>query len=96
VDVEPVGGVDARGGLHRIDVQILEWPQIEEVEKCPQIDVEPLRPLPGKHRFSAGQDVDRVLGERGVIRCGKGADVARRRGQVFGQDSLAAVLHPGH
>ena len=86
VHVQVVGGVHPRRGAGEdvqpvLGVQVLERPQVAQVEDRAQVDVEALGALPGEHRDPVAQVVHRLAGQRGVVRRGQRPDVARRAGQ---------------
>jgi hypothetical protein len=62
-------------------VQVLERPQVAEVEDRAEVDVEAVGPLAGEHLDAAGEVVHRLPGELAVVRGGERADVAGRAGE---------------
>ena len=98
VHVQVVGGVDAvhcfQGAERR--VQVLERPQVTQVEDRAQVDVEGIGPLAREHGCPAAQVVDRGAGQAGVVRRRQRPDVARRAGQVAAQRHGAPAGGHGH
>ncbi len=97
VDAEAIGRIDAgRRGDHRRQVEVLERPQVAQVEDRADVDIEAIQSLSGEHRPPAAQGSDRLLGERGIVGRGRRPDVAGRAGQVAPEHTRAARVGTGH
>src|SRR5204863_2307735 len=72
--------------------EVLEGAQVAEVEDRPQVDEEPLVPLPGEDPLAGLQAVNRRPRELRIVRRGPRPDVAGRRRQVAAQDPRPTVL----
>src|SRR6202034_4923992 len=101
VHVQRGGGVDPRCGLVEdvqpvLRVQLLERPQVGQVEDRPEVDVEAFRPLASEDLDAAGEPVYRLVCQTGVVRGGQRPDVAGRAGEPAPQGGAAAVPDAPH
>ena len=98
MNVEVVGRVHPGRGLGEhvhpeLVVQLLEWPQVAQVEDRPEVHVEPLRALPGEHLDAAPEVVHGGAGQLRVVGGGQRPDVAGRAGKTGAE---LAWRRPGH
>src|SRR5262249_60584724 len=79
-----------------LSMQLLEWPQVNEVEDRAHVYVEGIGPLAGEDVDPARDAMHCGLGQLRVIRSGQRADVAWRAGQARSQGVALAVRYAGH
>jgi len=85
--VQELGGVDTRCRLETLglgeDLEVLEWPQIAEVEYRAEVDVEAFRALACEHTRLPSESVCTAAPrQRSVAGRGQRADVAWRADQA--------------
>src|SRR6266568_2689836 len=98
--VQELGSVDTRCCLESLglgeDLEVLEWPQIAEIEYRAEVDVEALRALACEHPAAVGELVHGSLRQcRGVVGCGQWADVAGWADQALAQPVTPPVIEAG-
>ena len=93
--VHPGRGRQFQAGDVERGVQVLERPQVGQVEDRAQVDVEGFGPLPGEHPDPATQIMDRGGGDARVVpgRRGQRPDVAGRAGQPGAQGARRPPVH---
>src|SRR5713101_4439764 len=97
--VQELGGVDTRCRLETLglgeDLEVLEWPQIAEVEYRAEVDVEAFCALACEHPAAVGKRVHGGPRQRGVVGRGQRADVAWRADQALAQPVLPPAIAAG-